>query len=122
MIKPSRHLTAALAPILLLGAALTGPAATAAEPAAAASAPKPGESLFVEKCAMCHRAGGMGAGLLSRRYPKGQELLENRTNLSAAFVRGVVRNGLNNMSALSKAEVSDAQLQSIAAYLAKGNP
>jgi len=107
---------------LLLSAALAG-TASAAEPASAAAASHgTGESLFVEKCAMCHRAGGMGAGLLSRRYPKGQEILENRANLSAAFVRTVVRTGLNNMPPLSRAEVSDAQLASIAAYLAKGNP
>ncbi len=71
---------------------------------------------------MCHRDGGMGSGLLSRRYPKGQEQLEARTNLSAVFVATVVRHGLNNMPAVSRAEVSDAQLASIAAYLARGNP
>ena len=81
-----------------------------------------GEQLFVEKCGMCHRAGGMGTGLLSRRYPKGQELLENRTNLSAALVTNVVRHGLQNMPALPRAEVSDAQLADITAYLSKGTP
>ncbi len=111
---------------LLLGAVLAHPV-TAAEPTATGASAQgagtgTGESLFVEKCAMCHRAGGMGAGLLSRRYPKGQEILESRTNLSAAFVRTVVRGGLNNMPPLSRAEVSNAQLASITAYLAKGNP
>ena len=71
---------------------------------------------------MCHRSTGMGTGLLSRRYPKGQEQLEARTNLSAAFVTTVVRHGLNNMPALSRAEVSDPQLAIIATYLARGNP
>jgi len=102
-------LLAALLPVLAL-ASLT------------ARADSEGERLYVEKCAMCHRAGGMGAGLLSRRYPKGQELLENRTNLSAAFVSQVVRHGLNNMPPLSRAEVSDPQLAAIAAYLSKGTP
>ena len=81
-----------------------------------------GRDLFAEKCGMCHRSTGMGTGLLSRRYPKGQEQLEARTTLSAAFVTTVVRHGLNNMPALSRAEVSDPQLVTIAAYLARGNP
>ena len=45
-----------------------------------------------------------------------------RTNLSAAFITTVVRHGLHNMPALSRAEVSDPQLATIAAYLARGNP
>lgn len=116
------HLNASV-PALLLGALLASSMASAAESTTAApTTPATGESLFVEKCAMCHRAGGMGAGLLSRRYPKGQEILENRSNLSATFVRTVVRTGLSNMPAISRAEVSEAQLASIASYLAKGNP
>ena len=91
-------------------------------PPEGAPAASPGRDLFTEKCGMCHRSTGMGTGLLSRRYPKGQEQLEVRTNLSAAFVTTVVRHGLNNMPALSRAEVSDPQLATIAAYLARGNP
>jgi mono/diheme cytochrome c family protein len=81
-----------------------------------------GRALYEEKCAMCHRAQGMGTGLLARRYPKGQEELEQRTSLSAALVIHVVRNGLNNMPALPRAEVDDRQLEEIAKYLSKGTP
>jgi mono/diheme cytochrome c family protein len=91
-------------------------------PPAGAPAAGPGRELFAEKCGMCHRSTGMGTGLLARRYPKGQEQLEVRTNLSATLVTTVVRHGLNNMPALSRAEVSDAQLTTIASYLARGNP
>ena len=91
-------------------------------PPEGALAASPSRDLFAEKCGMCHRSTGMGTGLLSRRYPKGQEQLEVRTNLGAAFVTTVVRHGLNNMPALSRAEVSDPQLATIAAYLARGNP
>ena len=99
------------------GAALATDSAPDNAPAAG-----PGRDLFAEKCGMCHRSTGMGTGLLSRRYPKGQEQLEVRTNLSAAFVTTVVRHGLNNMPALSRAEVSDPQLATIAGYLAPGTP
>jgi mono/diheme cytochrome c family protein len=105
---------------VLVGA---GSAAFATDPPpAGAPAAGAGRELFTEKCGMCHRSTGMGTGLLSRRYPKGQEQLEARTNLSAAFVTNVVRHGLNNMPALSRAEVSDPQLATVAAYLARGNP
>ena len=101
----------------------TGGAALATDaPPDSAPAAGPGRDLFAQKCGMCHRSTGMGTGLLARRYPKGQEQLEARTNLSAAFVTTVVRHGLNNMPALSRAEVSDPQLASIASYLARGNP
>ena len=106
---------------IALGLTLT-PAFATDPPPDAAPAAGPARNLFAEKCGMCHRSSGMGTGLVSRRYPKGQEQLEARTNLSAAFVTTVVRHGLNNMPALSRAEVSDPQLASIASYLARGNP
>ncbi len=90
--------------------------------AADSGSSSPGRALFEEKCAMCHRADGMGTGLLARRYPKGQELLEARTNLTVDFVSATVRNGVGNMPPLSRAEVSDAQLASIARYLSKQAP
>ena len=100
----------------------SGAALATDSPPESAPAAGPGRDLFAQKCGMCHRSTGMGTGLLSRRYPKGQEQLETRTNLSAAFVSTVVRRGLNNMPALSRAEVSDPQLASIVSYLARGNP
>lgn len=105
---------------ILLGAA--GAASATDPPPAGAPPAGAGRDLFAEKCGMCHRSTGMGTGLLARRYPKGQEQLEARSNLSAAFVTTVVRHGLNNMPALSRAEVSDPQLAVIAGYLARGNP
>jgi mono/diheme cytochrome c family protein len=110
--------------VTLLGVlALGAGAAFATDPApAGAPAAGAGRDLFAEKCGMCHRSSGMGTGLLARRYPKGQEQLETRRNLSAALVTTVVRHGLNNMPALSRAEVSDAQLATVASYLSRGNP
>lgn len=78
-----------------------------------------GRQLYQEKCAMCHAAGGMGAGLLSRRYPKGQELLENRTNLDPAFIATAVRGGIGNMPRIARGEVSDAELALITKYLTR---
>jgi len=81
-----------------------------------------GEALFVEKCAMCHRAMGMGTWQLEQRYSKEQAWLENRESLPPAFVKHVVRNGLGIMFSISRAEVSDPQLELIADYLGKEAP
>ncbi len=92
----------------------------AAPAAAQDSVPMSGEEKYVELCGMCHRANGMGTGLLSRRLPPEQAPLEARDNLTADFVTAVVRNGLLNMPPLSRAEVSEEALAAIAAYLAEG--
>lgn len=76
-----------------------------------------GSGLFQEKCGMCHRAGGMGTGILSRRMSGELALLENRKDLQAPFIANVVRNGLGVMFPISRGEVSDGQLETIIDYL-----
>ena len=74
-----------------------------------------GQSLFAEKCLMCHGKSGMGTGLLSRRVQPAELLL--RGDLVAAFVSRAARVGLGNMPAITRGEVSDAQLDAIAKFL-----
>jgi mono/diheme cytochrome c family protein len=88
------------------------PAALQAEPPALN-----GKALFHEKCAMCHGAVGMGTGLLARRIQPPE--LTARTDLSVPFVVTFARLGIGNMPAITRGEVSDAELQAIAQYLAK---
>jgi mono/diheme cytochrome c family protein len=78
-----------------------------------------GAQLFASRCGMCHRAGGMGTGILSRRPNAGSGLLEERRDLTTAFVQTVARVGTGNMPRIPRGEVSNAQLASIAAYLAR---
>ena len=110
-----------LIPALLLAA---GTAVAQAPPA-----PKPttltsrpgvtgGEALYVEHCIHCHGPNGMGTGLLARRIQP--PLLEARDNLPAAYVIAAARNGIGNMPAIPRGEVSDAELRLIADYLAAG--
>lgn len=124
---------AAIAAFVLAGCA--GMAAAQQEPQAAPPAPPPGlpqpitlnlrpdatggEALYVEYCAMCHTAGGMGTGLLARRG-RPQAQLEARGDLVAAFVVLAARNGIGNMPAIPRGEVSDEDMQAIADYLAAG--
>ena len=77
-----------------------------------------GEALYLEHCASCHAPNGMGTGLLARRVEPA--LLEARDNLPAPYVIVAVRQGIGNMPALPRGELSDADLRAIADYLAAG--
>jgi (+)-pinoresinol hydroxylase len=79
---------------------------------------------FQNYCSMCHGAGpGMpGTMALQAKY-KGAlpALLEKRTDLTAALVKTYVRNGISIMPFFRKTEISDADLDAIAAYLTRNN-
>ena len=77
-----------------------------------------GEALYVEYCAMCHAPNGMGHGLLGRRMEIAD--LERRPNLNAQYVVTAARIGIGNMPPVPRGEVSDADMEAIAAYLAAG--
>jgi mono/diheme cytochrome c family protein len=119
-----------IALLLLAAAAISGPlaaqvtsGASPAWPPVPGAAPAEGEKLFAETCARCHRVGGMGTGILSRRKGiAGEGLLEKRDDLTISFVQAVVRVGTGNMPRISRAEVSNRQLAKIADYLARGKP
>ena len=96
------------------GGPMPQPVTLAQRPAASG-----GEALFVEHCITCHGPVGMGTGLLERRgRPEPQ--LERRGDLAAAFVVLAARNGIGNMPAIPRGEVTDTQLQAIADYLDAG--
>ena len=72
---------------------------------------------------MCHQTIGMAVSILSRRpADQSKGLLEDRADLSAAVINTVVRTGIMNMPRMSRGEVSDRELASIATYLSKGKP
>ena len=109
----------------LLAAAAAGaqsfpplPSDVKAPPPRLAAIRAPGEALFVEKCAMCHRRMGMGTVLLSRRMDPAVAELEKRGDLTADYVLQAARTGIGNMPRISRGEVSDLQLRQIADYLA----
>ncbi|HWK42072.1 MAG TPA: cytochrome c [Croceibacterium sp.] len=111
--------------LMMLGLLLAGGAAIAQAP----PPPKPetlasrpaatgGEALYLEHCASCHAPNGMGTGLLARRVQPA--LLEARDNLPAQYVIMAARQGIGNMPAIPRGEVSDDELKQIADYLAAG--
>jgi cytochrome c len=130
-----RYAKPVVAAMMLLGFTACSGAAEDAPPAAPAKgggpppAPKPitlvsrpnatgGEKLYVEKCAMCHAANGMGSGLLARRGKGVEPDLEKRTDIAKDYVILAARRGIGNMPQIPKGEVSDAELGQIADYLA----
>jgi|SRR5690348_5360116 mono/diheme cytochrome c family protein len=102
--------------VLLVAAAL----AVAGTASAADTAD--GKKLYAQRCGMCHQGIGMAVGILARRNDPSKGLLEERADLSSAVIRTVVRTGINNMPRISRAEVNDSELATIAAYLARGKP
>jgi mono/diheme cytochrome c family protein len=88
-----------------------------------AAAAADGKALYTQRCGMCHQGIGMAVGILSRRpNDPSKGFLEQRTDLSSAVIRTVVRTGINNMPRITRAEVSNAELAAIADYLARGKP
>jgi mono/diheme cytochrome c family protein len=93
------------------------PASNSTPAPAVAAGNSDGEALFRARCGICHLAGGTGTFMLGRRLGASNALLAERTNLDPAYVKHVVRNGIVSMPRITRAEVSDAELQAIVAYL-----
>jgi len=101
--------------VFISGALALAQAVTAADAAN-------GQRLFMSKCALCHAAGGTGTQMLARRLGNERALLAERTDLQPAYISAIVRAGLNSMPALTRVDVTDAQLDDIATYLTRPRP
>lgn len=110
--------------IVLATAALLGTAASS--PPRVVKADLPGRVTFERQCAPCHGAGPgddgspmlPGTATLARKYSG--ELpgaLELRGDLDADVIRLFVRAGSGAMPAFRKSELSDGDVDAIAAYL-----
>lgn len=88
--------------------------------ASAADAPA-GKAIFDHNCAPCHAKGPGHAGTQRLAQIRGpaNAALEDRTDLSADYVRLVVRHGLVEMPAWRLTEINDAELNQLAQYLAR---
>ncbi len=83
-----------------------------------------GQALFSNHCGACHLAAGMGTNLIgARQAAAGQTpvaLLADRKDLTADYVRAVVRSGKGSMPRQTRVDVTDAELDRIATFLGKG--
>jgi len=78
-----------------------------------------GKQAYDHICIYCHAPGVWGTNRLARRMDKEHAVLENRTDLTAAGIRAVVRMGIGSMPPLRRTELSDADVDAIAAYLTR---
>jgi len=79
---------------------------------------------YQKYCSACHGegAGKPGTSALEAKY-KGAvpALLDKRTDLTLQLIKMYVRNGITVMPSFRKTEISDAELDQIAAYLTRNN-
>ncbi|HWJ68876.1 MAG TPA: cytochrome c [Sphingobium sp.] len=118
-------LIAGLVGIGLLFAA-TGAVSAAGQATGTGDAVARGHGVFVHQCAPCHGAGpgddgsprlpGTAALVLKYQGEQPPEL-EKRTDLNADILRLFVRQGVGAMPMFRKAELSDRDIDDIAAYL-----
>jgi mono/diheme cytochrome c family protein len=78
-----------------------------------------GKHLYDRTCIYCHGPGVWGTNRLAKRLDKDHALLESRTDLTAAGIRAIVRSGVGSMPPLRKTELSDSDVDAIAAYLTR---
>ncbi|HEX4025616.1 MAG TPA: cytochrome c [Steroidobacteraceae bacterium] len=97
------------------------PAAMAQQPLQAR-----GKTVFDHWCHACHKRlyrGDLpvaGTSSLQRKYHGTKAAaLEDRTDLSAGQIRYLVRHGIKSMPGSRKTEISDADLDALAAYLTR---
>lgn len=80
-----------------------------------------GKEVYMYWCWNCHGegAGKPGTQALAAKY-KGSKpaILDQRTDLTPALTKALVRKGVSIMPYFRKTEVSDVQLDMLAAYLA----
>ena len=91
-------------------------------PAGAEEGASSGAPLYRSRCGLCHEPGGTGTFMLGRRLGRERALLVGRTDLTDGYVTQVVRHGLMSMPRFTRVELTDAELASIAGYLAAGKP
>ncbi len=87
---------------------------------------KPGEPRgwvqFQRDCSVCHGNGPAKPGtraLRTKYQGKLPALLEQRTDLTEVYIKYIVRHGISVMPPFRKTEVSDEDLDAIAAYLTR---
>ena len=80
-----------------------------------------GREVYSYWCSPCHDTGPEMPGTLALevRYQGAvPAVLEERTDLAPEFTKTIVRNGISVMPFFRKTEISDEDLEAIAAYLA----
>jgi mono/diheme cytochrome c family protein len=85
------------------------------------AAESPGKQLFDRHCAECHAPGHGHPGTQRLAWSRGEAaaVLEQRKDLSADYIKAIVRRGLYEMPPFRPSELSERELSQLSAYLAR---
>lgn len=108
--------------LLLILFAVSGGLAGAARAQGEAHTPYAVPRSYATACGTCHANNGFAVQTLAKRLGKNQSILTERTDLTSELIRLAVRHGLGAMPPMSKAEVSDRELNGIVATLTAKRP
>ena len=80
-----------------------------------------GKRIFDLRCAECHAPGVGRPGTQQLGWTRGNDraVLEQRSDLPAAYITRIVRVGLLEMPAIRPTEINDAELQQLVDYLTR---
>ena len=112
--------------LLISGAVLLTSCSDSSDTTVKLAQPNPvqGEAIFADYCAACHAEGMHHPGTmnLTEKYGADKAPLVNRDDLSAEYVKVIVRKGLRLMPPFRPGELNDRQLEDLAAYLSTTKP
>jgi mono/diheme cytochrome c family protein len=100
--------------------AVLGALATSSSVAAYAALVERGRAVYAQWCVSCHGPGQHTPGTMALYFKyqgKLPPLLEHRGDLGADALRVFVRNGISVMPPFRRTEVSDPDIDALAAYL-----
>lgn len=106
--------------IMLMVLMCSAGVAAASEPAKKSAPAHRGKQIYDRWCGICHAAAPRmpGTASLEAKYRGSQPAaLEDRTDMSPAFIENFVRNGVLIMPAFRKTEITDADLGLLVDYL-----
>ncbi len=80
-----------------------------------------GRKVFGQWCSACHMDSPFAPGTIQLKQTHGPEyaVIQNRADLTDAFIRLLVRQGRAGMPKFRRTEISDAELDSLVKYLVK---
>lgn len=89
----------------------------------AAEGDSSGKRVFQQWCTGCHADNRFSPGTiyLRKNRPPELALIEGRSDFSIEFIKTIVRGGKGGMPSFRRTEITDAQLRSLADYLAPHN-
>ena len=79
-----------------------------------------GEGVYKKNCSWCHDPGmnNPGTQQLTKTRGEANGILIERDNLVDVYVKTIVRQGLNAMPAFKPTQISESELDALAAFLA----